>query len=261
MEPYIAMMDLRIFMSPAFLELSLDAQSRFAELVGTSDRMGVANLYYVWTDSRIKSDLMETLYRSELVWPVDAFYCFIPSIYNANRKIRSGKYKSSFDNKGFQACIDKYPCLVQNMTDSERDYFKKHGILMNEDTEVLPAATIYESLPAPSVTAIEYEKESVGEVSKDSDDYTYFEGINMDRRDYAKYQTLTVLHRDFEDQYNVSILTERDVIDWFMNLYRNDYKLNGVKVNDLNALFKNYCKKVMENKRIQGTLAVKGGYL
>ena len=82
MEPYYAMMDLRVFLSPAFLELSLDAQTRFVQLVGTSDRMGVGNLYYVWNESRIKADLMDSLYKSDLVWPVDAYYCFIPSVFN-----------------------------------------------------------------------------------------------------------------------------------------------------------------------------------
>ena len=129
MEPYYAMMDLRIFLSPAFLELSMDAQTRFVQLVGTSDRMGVGNLYYVWNESRIKADLMDSLYKSDLVWPVDAYYCFIPSVFNANRKMRNGKYRSSFDIKGFQACIDKYPVLLQSMTESEKEYIKQHGVV------------------------------------------------------------------------------------------------------------------------------------
>lgn len=253
MEPYYAMMDLRVFLSPAFLELGMDAQTRFVQLVGTSDRMGVGNLYYVWNDSRIKADLMESLYKSDLVWPVDAYYCFIPSIFNANRKMRNGKYRSSFDIKGFQACIDKYPELLQSMTDSEKEYIKQHGILLDEGIELLP--------PANTTPALEYSQCNVNELSKDPSNYINFDGVLMDRKDYAKYQVLTVLHKDFEERNNVSILTERDVADWFMNLYRNDYCHNGTKVNDLKKLFLGYLEKVMQNKRIQGTLVARGGYV
>jgi hypothetical protein len=253
MEPYYAMMDLRIFLSPAFLELSMDAQTRFVQLVGTSDRMGVGNLYYVWNESRIKADLMDSLYKSDLVWPVDAYYCFIPSVFNANRKMRNGKYRSSFDTKGFQACIDKYPELLQSMTDSEKEYIKQHGILTGETTEVLPETQ--------KAQAIEYKQTCDEEISKDPSNYINFEGVYMDRKDYAKYQALTMLYKDFEERNNVSILTEKDVAEWFMNLYSNDYRHNGTKVNDLKKLFLGYLEKVMQNKRIQGTLVARGGYV
>ena len=72
MEPYSAMLDLRVFLSPAFLELSMDAQTRFVQLVGTSDRMGVGNLYYVWNESRIKADLM-SIFVADLVLQVLSF--------------------------------------------------------------------------------------------------------------------------------------------------------------------------------------------
>jgi hypothetical protein len=46
-----------------------------------------------------------------------------------------------------------------------------------------------------------------------------------------------------------------------MNLYRNDYRHNGTKVNDLKKLFQGYLEKVMQNKRIQGTLVARGAYV
>lgn len=253
MEPYYAMMDLRVFLGHAFQELSLDAQTRFVQLVGTSDRMGVGDLYHIWNDSRIKADLMESLYKSNLVWPVNAYYCFIPSVFNANRKMRNGKYRSGFNTDGFQACIDKYPELLRSMTESEKEYIKLHGILLDEGTEVLPATN--------TAPALEYSQHDVIEVSKDPANYINFDGMLMDRKDYAKYQVLTMLHKDFEEKNNVSILTERDVADWFMNLYRNDYCHNGTKVNDLKKLFLGYLEKVVQNQRIQGTLVARGSYV
>lgn len=253
MEPYYAMMDLRVFLSPAFLELSMDAQTRFVQLVGTSDRMGVGNLYYVWNDSRIKADLMESLYKSDLVWPVNVYYCFIPSVFNANRRMRNGKYRSGFDAKGFQACIDRYPELLQNMTDSEKEYIKQHGVLTNETIEMLPVLQ--------KAQVIEYKQTCDEGASKDPSNYISFEGTNMDRKDYSKYQALIMLYKDFEERNNVSILTEQDITDWFMNLYRNDYRYNGTKVNDLKKLFHGYLEKVIQNKRIQGTLVARNSYV
>lgn len=253
MEPYYGMIDYRVFLSPAFLELGMEAQSRFGQLIGTCDRMGVANLYYVWNDNRIKADLMESLYKSELIWPVDAYYCFIPCVYNANRKIRSGKYKSGFDKIGFQACVNKYPELLQSMTDSEKDYIKQHGIMTNETIEALT----FTQKPQ----AIEYNQASFEENNNDPSNYISFAGVCMDRKDYTKYQCLMMLYKDFEERNNVSILTERDITDWFMNLYRNDYNYNGSKVNDLKKLFLGYLEKVMNNKRIQGNLYARDSYV
>ena len=42
--------------------------------------------------------------------------------------------------------------------------------------------------------------------------------------------------KDFEERNNVSILTEKDVAEWFMNLYRNDYRHNGTKVNAIPSI-------------------------
>ena len=111
------------------------------------------------------------------------------------------------------------------------------------------------------VTYYEYKQNCDEEISNNSSNYISFEGVYMDRKDYAKYQALTMLHRNFEERNNVSILDERDVIDWFMNLYRNDYHHNGTKVNDLQKLFLGYLNQVMINKRIQGILVTKGSPL
>ena len=70
-----------------------------------------------------------------------------------------------------------------------------------------------------------------------------------------------MLYKDFEERDNVSILTEKDVAEWFMKLYSNDYRHNGTKVNDLKKLFLGYLEKVMQNKHIQGTLVARGGYV
>lgn len=254
MEVYRAMMDLHIFQNPLFLELSYEAQARFAQLVGTSDRMGVANLYQIWSTSRIKADLMESLYKTELVWPVDAYYCFIPSIFSANQSLRRKKYEYHFDTKGFQACINKYPEILQSMSDSEREYIRSEGIILAYDVSSLPSPDAkpvlsYKSLADPSA------------VITDPNDLTVFEGIPMNCKDYAKYQGLLVHYKEFERRNNVSILSERDIKDWFLKLYKNDYYLDGVKVNDIYKLFYSYCTKVMQNKMIQGTLTAKGGLL
>ena len=130
---------------------------------------------------------------------------------------------------------------------------KQHGILTGETTEVIPETQ--------KAQAIEYKQTCDEEISKDLSNYINFEGVYMDRKDYAKYQALTMLYKDFEERNNVSILTEKDVAEWFMNLYRNDYHHNGTKVNDLKKLFQGYLEKVMQNKRIQGTLVARGGYV
>ncbi len=251
MEPYYAMLDYRIFLSPSFLELSMEAQSRFVQLLGTSDRMGVANHYQVWNEGRIKTELMDALYKADLIWPVDAYYCFIPSIYNANRKIRNGKYRSNFDKKGFQICVNKYPELIQTMTDTEREFFRQNGIITATGYSILQAN---ESVPGLECRTIL----DVDSAKNDSSESVFFEGVNLMRKDYAKFQCIKLLYKDFEEKNNVSILSDQDIANWFMNLYNNNYCLNGVPINDLNSLFKSYCATVMRNKMIQGSLSIKG---
>ena len=254
MEPYFAMLDYRTFMSPSFLELSMEAQSRFVQLIGTSDRMGVANHYQIWSEGRIKAELMDSLYKSDLVWPVDPYYCFIPSVYNANRKIRNGKYRANFDKKGFQVCINKYPELLRTMTESEKEFFRINGIVTADDSTALSCSD--------PTTLLEC-KTSLDEstLTLDPSECILFEGDYIDRKDYTKLQILQILYKDFEKKNNVSILTDQDITDWFMNLYKNNYCLNGVPIHDLNNLFISYCTTVLRNKMIQGSLIAKGSYV
>jgi len=257
MEPYCAMLDYRIFISPAYLELSMDAQCRFAQLVGTSDRMGVANLYYIWNDGHIKADLMHSLYKSGLVWEVDPYYCFIPSVYNANNRMRSGKYKLSFDVKGFQACVDKYPILYQSMTENKRQFIRDKGIILPIDEKETP--TVNTAASAPLLEYAKADDPVTGTI--DASNYITFQGVMMDRRDYNKYLILKMTYRDFEEKNNVSILSEQDIADWFMRLYRDGFRYKGTPISDLPSLFMSYCSKVLTNKRIQGAVVVRGAYV
>lgn len=244
MEPYYALIDLRIFLSPAYLELSNDAQSRFTQLVGTCDRMGVANLYQIWNDGRIKADLMETLYKSNLVWEVDAYYCFIPVVFNANRKVRTGKYKTSFDVQGFQTCVNKYPILVDSMEESELEFIKSSGIIISKQ---LPSQ--YNETPA-----IVYKPKASTFEDQNPDEFINFNGILMNRKDHSRYLSVSVIAKQLESQYNAKALSKEEIIDWFMNIYQNKYSYNGTAITDLPALFTAYWIKVMQNKQINGTL-------
>ncbi len=248
MEPYVAMMDFRIFIGHAFLELSMEAQSRFVQLIGTCDRFGVANLYQIWNSNRIKTGVMSSLYDSQLVWPADAFYCFIPSVYYANQKIRSGKYKVNFDVKGFQVCVDRYPQIISVMPENEKELVRSHGIILPGSAQSVIDMNCSENVKT------EYLSES--SCISAGDQIIELNGEWIDRKDHSKYLYLKEILKDVNRKNNGIVLTEEECADWFMNVYHNNYTRDGVRINDLGSLFLHYCDKVAYNKRIQGTLSM-----
>lgn len=242
MEPYYAMLDMRIFRSHEFLELSIDAQSRFVKLIGTSDRMGVADLYHVWNSDGIKAAVMKSLYESKLVWEVNPYYCFLPSIFSANRKIRSGKYKANFDVKGFQACAERYPDILISMDENEKMYVAAKGIIMPIGVQLLPNGSTdpIKQLPAETVLNPEDTISLGGEV--------------IDRKYYAKYQIICMEADDFNRKHGAIVLNQNEILEWFMDKYHHDFRLDGKPINDLSAVFQHYCEQVFENKYTQGRL-------
>ena len=76
----------------------------------------------------------------------------------------------------------------------------------------------------------------------------------MDRKDYSRYLSVAMTANQLESQYNVTALSENEIKDWFMNIYRNKYRYNGTAITELPALFTAYWMKVMQNKQINGTL-------
>ena len=247
MEPYIAMIDFRVFNDHAFLELSTDAQSRFAQLIGTCDRMGTANLYQIWNNSRIKPTVMTSLYESGLVWEVDAYYCFIPSVFYANNKIRSGKYKAGFDVKGFQACINRYPEILKTMSETETSFIRSYGV-------ILPDVRTSDQIRGQKSQSISIANPIPEENFYPEEDYIEFCGEMIHRREYWKCTLLKSKLSDLNQKYDTEILTEAQVNEWFLDKYHRHYVIDGKKINDLVALFTSYCESIVFNKRAQGIL-------
>ena len=242
MEPYVAMLDFRIFNDHSFLELSVDAQSRFVQLIGTCDRMGVANLYQVWNSSRIKPSVMTSLYESGLVWEVDAYYCFIPSIFHANTKIRSGKYKTNFDVKGFQACVNRYPEIIESMSENERNFIQSKGII--------PPVTL-QMLDAPEQKEEDHAVQALT-VGTDSDDFLELCGEKIPRKTYWQCQLIKNTLQNMNKKYRTVILTDTQLEEWFMDKYHRGFTINGDKITDITSLFTHYCEQIVFNKMTQG---------
>lgn len=248
MEPYVAMLDFRIFNDHSFLELSVDAQSRFVQLIGTCDRMGVANLYQVWNSSRIKPSVMTSLYESGLVWEVDAYYCFIPSIFHANTRIRSGKYKTNFDVKGFQACVNRYPEIIESMSENERNFIQSKGII--------PPVTL-QMLDAPEQKEEKHSNQSLY-AAIDTGDFLELCGEKIPRSTYWQCQLMKSTLRDINEKYKAVILTESQLEEWFMEKYHQGFTMNGDKITDITKLFTHYCDQIAFNKMTQGKLSLNG---
>ena len=248
MEPYVAMLDFRLFNDHSFLELSLDAQARFVQLIGTCDRMGVANLYQIWNSSRIKPSVMTSLYESKLVWEVDPYYCFIPSVYHANHRMRSGKYKANFDAKGFQACINRYPEIVQSMADNELNFIQSKGIILPITAPLLNAPEQktddkpVDPLPEPS----------------GSEEFMELCGEKVPRVSYWQCQLMKNQLRDLNNKYQMVVLTESQAEEWFMEKYHKGFTVNGNKITDITALFAHYCDQIVFNKMVQGKIPYTG---